>query len=213
MKTHEGYVNRVQNYPPKIIFFGDSITQWWPWMDFKARYGTYGAADFGIGGDQTQHLLWRILNGEMGQPKVAVVMIGTNNLGSHSPENIAAAITKIVATIQEKSPATKVLLLGIFPRGWDEKGFPGLRPRIRKVNGIIAKLENGKSVRYLDLESILLEPDGTLSKEVSSDSLHLKMGGYMRWAKAMQPLLEEMVGCPLPFVPLPSPTPSPPKAF
>lgn len=119
LKTHESYVNRVKQvqWPIRIVFFGDSITQWWPWREFKDRYTQkQGAVNFGIGGDQVQNLLWRVENGEMDgiSPRVAVVLIGTNNLGSNSPEQIAAGITKVVEAIHQKSKTTKVLLLGTW---------------------------------------------------------------------------------------------------
>jgi lysophospholipase L1-like esterase len=204
---HKAYVDRIKQRPPQIAFFGDSITEWWM-FDFDKRYGPYGAANFGIGGDKTQNLLWRICNGEMEmKPKVAVVLIGTNNL-SDDLDRVSEGIIKIVQTIQEKSPDTKVLLLGIFPRGWDENQYHWYVPRIQKVNATIAKLDDGEKVRFLDIGNKLLEPGGTISRTVFKDGLHLSALGYQRWGDAMQPLLEEMVGKPLPCIaPIPAPAP------
>lgn len=199
--THEDYVKRAQQGKVNLVFFGDSITQWWGWQDFKKRYGPKRGVNFGIGGDKTQNLLWRIQNGEMDgiTPKVAVVMIGTNNLSNSPSGKIALGITKIVEAIREKSPTTKVLLLGIFPRGWDGKQYAG---KIKTINTTISALDDGKMVRYADLGRHLLEADGNLSREVSSDSLHLKSAGYVRWAEAMQPILDEMMGTqPQPITP------------
>lgn len=210
MIRHKEYVNRAKQSPPQIAFFGDSITEWWM-FDFDKRYGPYGAANFGIGGDKTQNLLWRICNGEMEmKPKVAVVLIGTNNINDN-PDRIAAGIIKIVQTIREKSPDTKVLLLGIFPRGWDANEYRWYVPRIAQVNATIAKLDDGKNVRFLDIGDELLEPDGTLSRTVFKDGLHLTALGYQRWGDAMQPLLEEMIGKPLPYTALTPESALPPQ--
>lgn len=206
--THQDYVKRASQGKVNLVFFGDSLTQWWDWQDFKRRYNPLRGVNFAIGGDKTQNLLWRIQNGEMEgiSPKLAVVLIGTNNLGSDSSAQIAEGIKAVVTSIQEKSPTTKVLLLGIFPRGWDGKQF---QKKIGTINSTIARLDDGEMVRYADLGRHLLEPDGTLSREVSSDSLHLKAAGYRRWATAMQPLLEEMMGLPR-SEPAPEPTISTP---
>lgn len=198
MVRHLAYVERVKRSPcPEIVFFGDSITEWW--FDWQNHYGKYGAVNFGIGGDKVQNLLWRIYNGEMEmKPKVAVVLIGTNNINDN-PDRIAAGIIKVVEAIQEKSPDTKILLLGIFPRGWDANEYRWYAPRIARVNAIIAKLDDGTKVRFLDIGDKLLEPDGTISRAVLKDGLHPSGRGYLRWGAAMQPLLEEMVGKPMPY--------------
>ena len=198
--THLGYVKRAQKGNVNLVFFGDSITQWWGGADFKKRYGALGAVDFGIGGDKTQNLLWRIQNGEMDgiTPKVAVVLIGTNNLGSASADKIAEGITLVVKAIREKSPQTKVLLLGIFPRGWNANELKWYQSKIQKINGTLAKLGDGKDVRFADLGPQMLEPDGTLSRTVFKDGLHPSAEGYKRWAEAMQPLLDEMLELPVP---------------
>ncbi len=120
MDSHDRFVRRAKRGSVDLVFFGDSITQWWPHDDFINRYGRT-AANFGIGGDQVQHLLWRVQNGELDgiQPKVAVIAVGTNNVAFNSPDDISGGIARLVAAIQEKSPTTKVLVQGIFPRGWD----------------------------------------------------------------------------------------------
>ena len=204
--THGDYVKRAQKGGVNLVFFGDSITQWWGGADFKKRYGALGAVDFGIGGDKTQNLLWRIQNGEMEgiTPKVAVVLIGTNNLGSASPDKIAEGIALIVKAIGEKSPATKVLLLGIFPRGWNANEAKWYQGKIQKINSTIAQLDDGKDVRFADLGPQMLEADGTLSRAVFKDGLHPSGEGYTRWAQAMQPLLYEMLELPAPIADAPA---------
>jgi lysophospholipase L1-like esterase len=151
------------------------------------------AANFGIGGDRTQHVLWRLQNGELDgiEPKVVMLMIGTNNMGQDSAEQIAEGVTAVVKEINKRSPKTKVLLLGIFPRG----NKPGMiRDKIKDCNMIIAKLDDGgKTVKYLDIGGKFLEPDGTLPPEIMYDYLHLTEKGYQIWADAVKAELEKLV--------------------
>jgi lysophospholipase L1-like esterase len=137
-------------------------------------------------------LLWRVQNGELEgiQPKVAVVMIGTNNLAQNQAEEIAEGIKLIVQEIRSRSSKTKVLLLAIFPR--EEK--PGvLREKLQRVNAIITKLEDGKNVRYLDIAERFLQPDTTISQDIMPDFLHLSLRGYEIWAEAIIEVLKEMM--------------------
>jgi lysophospholipase L1-like esterase len=179
-----------------VLFLGDSITHGWEGQKaWKKYFAPLKAANFGIGGDQTGHVLWRLTEGgELNglTPKVAVLMIGTNNSGRDSAEQIAEGITLIIKTIQERSPTTKVLLLGIFPRG--EKAGTAIRAKLAKVNSLIAKLDDGgKTVKYLDIGEKFLEPDGSLSKNIMPDYLHLSPRGYEIWAEAITPTLKEML--------------------
>src|SRR6185295_6725974 len=148
------------------------------------------AANFGIGGDTTENVLWRILNGEIEglSPKVVVLMIGTNNFGleGHQPDAVAKGVATIVQALRKKLPASKILLLGIFPR--DEKPETDARKKIKKVNETIAGLEDKKNVRFLDIGAKLSNPDGSLDKAVMPDFLHLSEKGYQIWADAMDPL-------------------------
>ena len=150
-------------------------------------------ANFGIGGDRTQHVLWRIDNGELDgiSPKVLVLMIGTNNVGDNSAQEIAKADMKIVDQIHQKLPQTKVLLLAIFPR--DADATSPRRQKIEQINKELAKLEDGKLTRFLNINDKFLTSDGVLSKEIMPDLLHPNEKGYQIWADAMQPLLDEMM--------------------
>ena len=195
MKAHEQLLERLKPGTAEVIFFGDSITQGWggggkPVWD--RYYAPRKAVNLGIGGDRTQHVLWRLDHGELDgiHPKVAVMMIGTNNLSSNSPDEIASAIKLIVARLRDKLPKTKVLLLGIFPRSQTPDAR---RDRVRAVNDQIKGLDDGQSVRYLDLASTFVNPDGTISKEVMPDFLHLTPRGYRLWAEAIEPTLWEMM--------------------
>ncbi|MBM3876388.1 MAG: GDSL family lipase [Verrucomicrobia bacterium] len=177
-----------------MVFLGDSITAGWGGQKaiWDAAFGKYKPANFGIGGDRTQHVLWRIQNGELDgiTPKAAVLMIGTNNSGSDSAEGIAKGITAIVKHLRSKTPHTRILLLAVFPRG----PMPNpTRDKLKQVNDTIARLDDGKSVFYLDIGAKFLEPDGTLTKEVMPDFLHLSAKGYQIWADAIGPKLAELV--------------------
>src|SRR5208337_5244157 len=121
-KRHDGFVAIAKKGGVDVLFLGDSITDGWRGSGkdvWKEKFEPLKAANFGIGGDRTQHVLWRLQNGELEgiKPRAAVIMIGTNNLGANTAEEIADGIKAIVAEIQKKQPETKILLLGIFPRG------------------------------------------------------------------------------------------------
>jgi lysophospholipase L1-like esterase len=195
MKAHEGFLERLKPGTTELIFIGDSITQGWggggkPVWD--RHYGPRQAVNLGIGGDRTQHVLWRLDHGELDgiKPKVAVVMIGTNNISSNSPDEIASGVTAIVKKVRDKLPATKVLLLGVFPRSAKPDAT---RDRVRAVNDKIKPLDDGQSVKYLDISGVFLNPDGTISKEIMPDYLHLSPKGYRLWADAIEPTLWTMM--------------------
>ena len=181
--------------PCDIVFIGDSITQGWEgagkgvWQKF---YGERKCLNFGVGGDRTQHVLWRFEHGQLDglKPKVAVVMIGTNNSnGSDNTESeILEGVTAIVRQIRERVPETRILLLGIFPRG---KTFSAQRGKVLQVNQALASRDDGNTVRYLDIGSKLIEDDGSIAPAMMRDALHPGERGYEIWAKAMEPLLEE----------------------
>lgn len=203
LKMHESFLQRGKAGPIGVLFLGDSITEGWARAPevWEKYYKPYDAANFGIGGDRTEHVLWRIAQGELDgiHPKVVVLMIGTNNSGTHTAQQIAAADKKIVGQIRAKLPQTKVLLLAVFPRGprklRDGTLDDGVQrmETIRTVNAELAKLDDGKLVRYLDLGPKFLGPDGKIPNDVMPDQLHPNAKGYQIWAAAMQPLLDEML--------------------
>jgi lysophospholipase L1-like esterase len=193
---HKKFLAIAKKGGVEVLFLGDSITHGWEGQKaWKEHFEPLKAANFGIGGDQTGHVLWRLTEGkelEGISPRVAVLMIGTNNSGRDSAPQIAEGIKAIVKTIQEKSPSTKVLLLGIFPRG--EKAGNPFRKKLANVNKIVANLDDdGKTVKYLDIGPKFLEEDGSLSKKIMPDFLHLSPRGYEIWAEAITPTLKEML--------------------
>jgi len=197
LAAHEKYVAIAKEGKTQLLFLGDSITAGWAGKgkDVWAKAFTqWQPANFGIGGDRTQHVLWRIENGELDgiKPKVAVLMIGTNNVATDSAEGIAKGVTKIVETIRAKTPDTKILLLAVFPRGEKESPNPA-REKLAEVNAVIAKLEDDQHVFYMDIGGKFLQPDGTLPKEIMPDSLHPNDAGYQIWADAITPKLTELM--------------------
>ncbi|HVE41340.1 MAG TPA: platelet-activating factor acetylhydrolase IB subunit [Planctomycetota bacterium] len=194
-KRHEGFVEIAKKGGVDFLLMGDSITDGWRGKGktvYAENFEPLKAANFGIGGDRTQHVLWRLQNGELDgiTPKLCMLMIGTNN-GKDSAEDVAAGITAIVKELQKKSPTTKVLLLAIFPRG--EKPNPG-REKNDKVNTMIAKLDDGgKTVKYLDIGGKFLAEDKSISKDIMPDFLHLTEAGYKLWADAVLPTVKEML--------------------
>ena len=194
LKSHQSFVEIAKAGNVDLLFIGDSITAGWRGQPeiWKKAFGAYKPANFGIGGDRTQHVLWRLENGELDgvSPKAAVLMIGTNNSGSDSAEGIEEGIKKILATIHAKSPTTKVLLLAVFPRG--AKPNPQ-REKLKQVNAVLATLDDGKDTFYLDIGDKFLEPDGTLTKEIMPDFLHLSAKGYQIWADATATKLAELM--------------------
>ncbi len=197
IKQHESFVALAKKGEAQVVFLGDSITAGWNGAKelFEKEYSQYKAVNFGIGGDRTQHVLWRVENGEFEgiKPKEVVLMIGTNNsgVGENSPEQIAAGIQNIIAAIHKRSPETKVLLLAIFPRGEKETNNPG-RDKNKKVNAIISKFDDGKKVFFLDIGPKFLTADGTLSRDIMKDLLHLTAKGYQIEADAIRDKVAEL---------------------
>jgi lysophospholipase L1-like esterase len=210
VKRHEGFVEIAkQQGAVDVLFLGDSITDFWrrehPTQGgkktFDATFSHLRTANFGISGDRTQHVLWRLENGELEgiKPKVVVLMIGTNNTGferdgvtpRNTPAEVIDGVTAIVKTLRTKLPAAKIMLLGIFPRA--ETPDHPQRKQIAEINAVIAKLHDGETVRYLDIGSKFLAADGTLPKEVMPDFLHPNEKGYEIWAAAIKAPLAEML--------------------
>lgn len=206
LARHRAVLETNKKQRVDLIFVGDSITHGWggepadpKWNGWKnelweTHFRRYNPVNMGFGWDRTEHVLWRFENGALDgiHPKVAVVMIGTNNLWRDSAEDIALGIEKIVGTLRKKLPSTRVLLLAIFPR--DPEPGTENRKKINLVNGSIAKLASDDKVTFLNIGPRFLEPGGRISKEIMPDYLHLSPKGYEIWAKAMGPTLRRLIG-------------------
>lgn len=198
MKRHEGFVEIAKKGGVDVLLLGDSITDAWRGKGAKAAWDKHfagrKAANFGIGGDRTEHVLWRIQNGELDgiSPKVAMLMIGTNNSGANSAPQISEGIAAIVKHLRTKTPSTKILLLAVFPRG--EKAGTPVREKLAEINKTIAKLDDGKNVFFLDIGNAFLGKDGVLTKDIMPDFLHLSERGYNIWGSQVEAMLQRLLG-------------------
>jgi lysophospholipase L1-like esterase len=183
--------------PCDVVFIGDSITQGWEGGGkpvWEKYYGKRKCLNFGVGGDRTQHVLWRFEHGQLDglKPKAAVLMIGTNNSNKddNTEADILEGVTAIVKEIRTRLPDTKLILLGIFPRG---KTFSAQRGKILQVNQALEKLADKQMILYLDIGSQMIEADGSISTEMMRDALHPGEKGYEIWAAAIEPKLKELL--------------------
>jgi lysophospholipase L1-like esterase len=195
-KAHQGHID--------LYFLGDSITRRWGATDYpqflahwNQTFHGWNAGNFGWGGDSTQNILWRIENGELDgvNPKVIVLLAGTNNVGRTPSAEVAQQVPKGIKAIldvcKKKAPGAKIVLMGIFPRN---DGGPEANNVIGKINVQIAKFADGKSIRFLNINDQLADKDGQLHPEVTVDKLHLSLKGYQVWAERLTPVLTELLG-------------------
>ena len=182
-----------------MLFLGDSITECWDTKGlavWNQYYEPLRGANFGVGGDTTQNVLWRTTAGgalEGISPRVVVLMIGTNNLGlkDDAPPKVAMGVTAIVDVLTSRFPDAEILLLSIFPRG----KVPGdeLRQKVVATNELIQPLSKRKNVTWLELWDVFLAKDGSISPEIMPDALHPTEAGYRIWAREMAPVLEKLL--------------------
>ncbi len=182
---------------PKLVFVGDSITQAWEdagretWQEF---YADRQPLNLGFSGDRTEHVIWRL--NQLGRPafapNVAVLMIGTNNTGHlmQAPQEVAAGVRRILSLLEEKSPATKVLLLGVFPRG--QHPLDADRLNNVAINQYIRRFADDRRVFYQDVGEVFLDAQGEISTVIMPDHLHLSPRGYRLWAQVIEPTLVKL---------------------
>jgi len=207
---HESFNEISKKGEAQLVFLGDSITHNWEkggkevWDKYWAPLN---AANFGIGGDRTEHVLWRLEHGNFDglKPKEIVVMIGTNNTGHQgrpmkeldgatyqcTAQQTAEGVKAIVDKLEQKCPGAKILLLAIFPRG--EKPEDKLRQQNEETNAIIKNLADNKTIYFMDINAKFLQPDGTLSRDIMPDLLHPNAKGYEIWAEAIAPKVKELM--------------------
>ena len=196
-QRHEKCVEITKKGGIDLVFLGDSITQGWE-DGGKDAWATaccgLKAANFGFSGDRTEHVLWRMDNGEiLGlDPKVVVIMIGTNNIGHNSsnPDQTADGVRAIVGKLLTGLPHAKLLLLGIFPRG--EQPDDPMRIAVKKATEEFSSLNDGKRVYFEDIGYAFVRSDGVLRTLLMPDRLHLNSDGYDIWAKAIAPMVEKL---------------------
>ncbi len=206
--AHEQLVAKAKAGDIDLYFLGDSITRRWGCTDpmwsemlanWKKNFYGWNAANFGWGADGIQNMLWRIQNGELDgvNPKVIVILAGTNNVGNQPGNDekvvdILKGFRELIATCREKAPKAKIILTAIFPRN-DNRA---VLPEIRQINDELAKLADGKTIFYLNVNNRLANPDGILFDGMTVDKLHLSDKGYQVWADGLRPLLTELLGPP-----------------
>jgi N-acetylglucosamine-6-sulfatase len=196
MKRHQS-MNKNARTQHDLLFIGDSITQGWEGSGkgtWEKYYTNRKALNLGISGDRTEHVIWRLDNGNLRnqkKAKAAVVMIGTNNTGHvmQDPTEVRDGVERIVSTLRARCPEAKILILGVFPRG--VKPDDAKRKNNIEINKLISKFHNGERIHYLDISDKFLTTEGILTKEVMPDALHPRQKGYEIWAEAIEPKLKE----------------------
>ena len=187
-----------------LVLIGDSVTHFWESKhsaSWAALTNRYSAINLGYGGDRTQDVLWRVMNGELDgyRAKVVILMIGTNNNAARDsrPENVARGVERILEVIREKQPQAKVILLPIFPRGskaeWTIKYHAEAHRRNLATNPHLHKLADGKRVFWLDFNSRLADADGHVPYDIMNDAIHPTDKGYAIWMEALSPLLDKFL--------------------
>ena len=229
MLAHSELVEKAKQGRIDVYFEGDSITRRWGTSDeqykhflanWQENFFGWNAANFGWGGDKTQNILWRLNNGELDnvKPKIIVLLAGTNNVGNNSPagsddprndprvKDTTRGIKAILDVCGRKGPNATIVLMGIFPRNDNML----VMPIINEINQGIAKLANGKKIRYLNINDKLADNDGRFFEGMTNkDGLHLDVKGYQVWADALKPLFTQLLGPPAKEDHAPRPTGDP----
>jgi beta-glucosidase len=201
---HKAEVERAKKGDSDLAFIGDSITHGWgggPEADerfnhetWDKAFGKYKPINLGFSGDRTQHVLWRLQNGELDgvKPKVMVIMIGTNNIGGNTPEQITAGVSSILDWIHAHQGQAKVVLHAIFPRSPN----PDNRARrlVEATNRLLEPLAEKKGAIFLDINAKFLDEYGVLSPSIMPDYLHPNLDGYKIWADGLTPTLKKLLG-------------------
>lgn len=202
IRHHEDRKRWVTEKKVDILMIGDSIVFGWSREGHKVwdeHYGNRNAVNIGSSGDRTSHMLWHIQDGGLDgmkarNPKVVVIMIGTNNRGepANQGRDTAQGVLAILKEVHNRLPKSKILLLAIFPREWKPQDEG--RVRNDQINRILNTYADNKTVYWLDLKETFLDKDGMLRKDLMPDSLHPNVEGYRQWAKAMEPMLSKLLG-------------------
>ncbi len=215
--AHEQMVEKAKKGGIDVYFEGDSITRRWGCSDeawkamyenWKSNFFGWNAGNFGWGADSTQNILWRLNNGELDgvNPKVIVLLAGTNNIGSgYSAEEVAGGIEAIVDVLKAKAPKATIILTAIFPRNDNLS----LLPVIADTNARLQKLAKTKKLRFLNVNDKLADKDGKLLDGMTIDRLHPSVQGYQVWADGLKPILTKLLGKPATTDHAPAPTGDP----
>ncbi len=222
--AHEQLLAKRKAGQIDVYFMGDSITRRWGATDenyqdllanWRANFTGWNAADFGWGADKTQHMLWRLQNGELDgvNPRIVVLMAGTNNVGRSTPlgdieeraADVARGVSAVVREIRKRAPDATVVITGITPRNDNI----AVMPVINRANQQIAALADGKKTRYIKINEALALPDNRLREGMANDGLHLTVKAYQVWADELKPIFTEILGAPAAVDHAPPPTGDP----
>jgi lysophospholipase L1-like esterase len=220
--AHQQLLAKAKGGGIDLYFLGDSITRRWGALDYpdflahwRKRFHGWNAGNFGWGGDRTENILWRLENGELDgvHPKVIVILAGTNNVGREPGDGakvaeVTCGLRAIVDSCRRRAPAATIVLVAIFPRN----DHPEVMPTLDLINANLAKIADGGSIRFLDVNSRLADGRGVLFEGMTVDGLHPSLQGYEVWADALQPLLTELLGPPAATDKAPPPTGDPSAA-
>jgi lysophospholipase L1-like esterase len=223
--SHEQRLATLKQGKIDLYFVGDSITRRWRATDYpqflenwNRNFRGWNAANFGWGGDTVQNILWRMQHGEIDgvEPRVIVLMAGTNNIGSKPASEgditgIARGLRVLLDTLREKAPQATIILMGITPRN-DHPQPTAIMPSINRINQNISQYADGKSIRFLNINDKLADETGRLIDGMTVDRLHLSLKGYQVWADALTPVLSELLGPPAENDESPPPTGDPSAA-
>jgi lysophospholipase L1-like esterase len=194
---HEAVSKELVSSDVQLLFIGDSITHGWEgggkeiWDQY---YAPRKAVNMGFGGDRTQHVLWRLDDTQFGcSPKLAILMIGTNNSNGtdNTAEEIADGIIAICQRLRERLPRTKILMLAIFPRN---PGPGEQREKNAEASRLASRIADDKMIYYLDINKEFLTDDDVLTKAIMPDYLHPNATGYKIWAEAIEPTVSRLMG-------------------
>jgi lysophospholipase L1-like esterase len=224
MTAHAQLLDKAKQGGIDVYFEGDSIARRWGATDYpellanwKANFFGWNAADFGWGADRVQNILWRLENGELDgvNPKVIVLLAGTNNVGGSVPPDggdalvadVSAGMRAVIGTMRAKAPDAAVVLTAIFPRNDNV----AVMPIINRINANIERFADGKKVRYLNVNAKLADSDGKLFEGMMNarDKLHPTLQGYQVWADGLKPIFTELLGPPAKVDHAPPPTGDP----
>jgi len=223
--AHKELLEKARKGHIKIYFLGDSITRRWGTSDkqykhflanWRRNFFGWNAANFGWGGDTTQNILWRLNNGELDNvnPKIIVLLAGTNNIGNKSPQgsddprvdDIPRGIKAILDLCGQKAPKATIILMAIFPRNDNM----AVMPIINEINERISKFADATKIRFLNINDKLADKDGKLFDGMTvPDKLHLDLNAYQVWADALKPIFTELLGRPAKEDHAPPPTGDP----
>ncbi len=208
--AHEQLLAKAKQGRTDVYFEGDSIIRRWGATDYplllenwRKNFFGWNAGDFGWGADRVENVLWRLENGEIDgvNPKVIVLLAGTNNVGNKVPaggveaaaEDISKGIGAVLRVMHEKAPEAVVIVTAIFPRN----DSMDVMPVIDRVNANLAKMADGRKIRYLNINAQLADADGRLHEGMMNpDKLHPTVAAYQIWADALKPVLTGLLGPP-----------------